>query len=213
MVIDGKKISQEIIAQLERERSALPPVLRLGFVMAEGSEVSASFVRLKERIANKLQVVVLREPVKETRQAIRAVERLAARSEGLIVQLPLPAQIDIDAVLRAIPPSHDVDAENPDIQDRFVRAPVAEAISEIFVRCNIAAARKKAVVVGAGRLVGAPAATLLRDLGADVSIITQTHGSLSELKTADIVVLGAGEPGLVKPEMLQEGVWWPAAAR
>src|SRR3989344_38572 len=48
--------------------------------------------------------------------------------------------------------------------------------------------RGRAVVVGAGRLVGAPAAKLLRELGADVSVITQTHGSLDQLTTADIVV-------------------------
>jgi methylenetetrahydrofolate dehydrogenase (NADP+)/methenyltetrahydrofolate cyclohydrolase len=83
---------------------------------------------------------------------------------------------------------------------------VAEAISEILVRVNFSAAGKKAVVVGAGRLVGAPAIELLKDIGAHVSVITHTEGSLDELKDADIVVLGAGEPGLVKPEMLKEGV-------
>ncbi|MGC9602298.1 MAG: bifunctional 5,10-methylenetetrahydrofolate dehydrogenase/5,10-methenyltetrahydrofolate cyclohydrolase [Minisyncoccia bacterium] len=206
MIIDGKRISQEIIESLEAERNTLPPVLRLGFVLAEGNEASASFVRMKERLANKLQVVVLREEVHETEQAIYAVERLVGRTDGVIVQLPLPAHVDTDAVLRAIPPSHDIDAENPGTHSRFVRAPVAEAISEILVRINFSAANKKAVVIGAGRLVGTPAAALFKELGADVSVITHTKGSLNELQDADIVVLGAGEPGLVKPEMLKEGV-------
>lgn len=206
VIVDGKKISEEIIEALAAERRTLPPVLRLGFVLAEGNEASASFVRMKERLANKLQVVVLREEIHETAQAVQAVERLVSRTDGVIVQLPLPAQVDTDAVLRAIPPSHDIDAENPDTRSRFVRAPVAEAISEILVRVNFSAAGKKAVVVGAGRLVGAPAIELLKDIGAHVSVITHTEGSLDELKDADIVVLGAGEPGLVKPEMLKEGV-------
>ena len=206
MVIDGKKISEEIVESLQKERSALPPVLRLGFVMAAGNETSASFVRMKERVANKLQVTVVREEIKTTQEAIEAVERLVAQTDGLIVQLPLGERIDTDAVLRTIPASHDVDAENPDTQSRFVRAPVAEAISEIFVRHNIAVAHKKAVVVGAGRLVGKPAAELLQDLGAHVSVITHMQGSLDELKEADIVVLGAGESSLVTPTMLKEGV-------
>jgi methylenetetrahydrofolate dehydrogenase (NADP+) / methenyltetrahydrofolate cyclohydrolase len=61
-------------------------------------------------------------------------------------------------------------------------------------------------VVGAGRLVGAPAIELLKDLGAEVSVVTDVHGSLLDLKDADIVVLGAGKPALVKPEMLKPGV-------
>ena len=206
MLVDGKKIAGDIVAALEAERSLLPPVMRLGFLMAEGDEASASFVRMKTRIADKLQVVVLREEITDTKQALRALERLVARSEGIIVQLPLSPSVDTDAVLRAIPASHDVDAVNPEVQQRLVRAPVAEAISEILARANIAAKSTKAVVVGAGRLVGAPAAELLRDLGAEVSVITETSGSLGELKDADIVVLGAGEPGLVKPQMLKEGV-------
>jgi methylenetetrahydrofolate dehydrogenase (NADP+)/methenyltetrahydrofolate cyclohydrolase len=84
--------------------------------------------------------------------------------------------------------------------------PVAGAIVEIFVRNGVSASGKKAVVVGAGKLVGTPAAQLLRDLGAHVTVVTHTRGSLEELKDADIVVLGAGEPGLVKPEMLKQGV-------
>lgn len=64
---------------------------------------------------------------------------------------------------------------------------------------------KKATVVGSGRLVGAPAARLLRELGAEVQVL-EKGDSLDVLKDADIIVLGAGEPGLVKPEHLKEGV-------
>jgi methylenetetrahydrofolate dehydrogenase (NADP+)/methenyltetrahydrofolate cyclohydrolase len=118
--------------------------------------------------------------------------------------MPLPLQVDLDAILENLPPEKDVDAVSP--HERIVRAPVAEAVSEVLVRAGVAAQNKKAVVVGAGRLVGKPCAELLEYLGADVSIITQDKGSLEQLKDADIVVLGAGEPGLVKPDMLKEGV-------
>ena len=209
MIIDGKKIANEIIEALEKERSSLPPVVRLGVLMGKEDAASASFVKIKERVADKLRVVVVRELLDEsanTAHALRSVERLAGRCEGIIIQLPLPAQIDIEEVLKVVPFEKDVDAINPSTKEPLVLAPVAGAIAEIFMRHNISAQNKKAVVVGAGRLVGVPAATLLTDAGACVSVITQTRGSLDELKDSDIVVLGAGEPGLVKPGMLKEGV-------
>lgn len=209
MLVDGKKISQEVLETLVMQRGALPPRLRLGVLMGGEDAAAASFVKIKERLADRLRVVVVREALPQeatTPQALRALERLLSRSEGVIAQLPLPRSVDADAVLKAMPPSKDIDAVNPDAPNRLVRPPVAEAIAEIFMRHNVAAAGKRAVVVGAGRLVGAPAAELLRDVGARVSVITETKGSLDELKDADIAVLGAGEPGLVSPQMLKEGV-------
>jgi methylenetetrahydrofolate dehydrogenase (NADP+) / methenyltetrahydrofolate cyclohydrolase len=206
MIVDGKQIGNDIVEALRLLRPQLPQDLRLGFVMAEGDEASASFVRIKERLANRLEVEVVRIPVKTTEEGIEAVDTLVKETHGLIVQLPLPHGVDVEAVLRRIPASHDVDAENPDTKERVVRAPVAEAIAEIFSRTNFSAVHKKVVIVGRGRLVGAPAEELLRVLGANVFVITQTHGSLDELRDADAVILGAGEPGLIKPEMLKEGV-------
>lgn len=211
MIVDGKKIANEIIVQLESERKDLPPVLRLGVLLGAQDAASQSFVKIKERVADKLQVVVVRELVDEsstTKQALRSLERLVGHCAGVILQLPLPPQIDVEALLAALPAEKDVDAittgEGPPAGG--VRAPVAEAVSEVLVRAGIVARGKKATVVGAGKLVGAPVAEFLRDLGADVMVVTHNEGSLVDLKNADIVVLGAGEPGLVKPEMLKEGV-------
>lgn len=207
MIIDGKKISQEIVEGLLAKRHEYPPVMRLGVLMGAEDAASASFVKIKERLADKLQVVVVRELLDasaDTAAALRAVERLVRSCAGVIVQLPLPSHINIEEVLAAVPPDKDIDAINP--AEHIVLAPVAEAIAEIFSRYNIDGQYKTAVVVGEGRLVGAPAAALLRDIGADVMVVTQTRGSLEELKEADIVVLGAGEPGLVTPNMLKEGV-------
>ncbi|MDZ4226464.1 MAG: bifunctional 5,10-methylenetetrahydrofolate dehydrogenase/5,10-methenyltetrahydrofolate cyclohydrolase, partial [Patescibacteria group bacterium] len=124
--------------------------------------------------------------------------------DGIIVQLPHP---NADELIAKLPPEKDVDAVGlPPAGGALVHTPVAEAISEIFVRSGVAAAGKKAVVVGKGRLVGKPAAELLQSLGAHVTVLTQTSGSLEELQDADIVVLGAGSPGLIGPDMIKEGV-------
>ncbi len=186
MIVDGKKIAEEIILSLGDQLRGK----KLGIVVGVQDVATESFVKIKTRVAERLGVVVIRGELPD----------LLKSCDGIIVQLPHPKGEELIATL---PPEQDLDAIGP---DPLVRTPVAEAISEILVRNNIAALDKKAVVVGRGRLVGAPAAELLTELGAHVTVVTQTHGSLDELKSADIVVLGAGEPGLVQPDMLTEGV-------
>lgn len=199
MIIDGKKIAEEVYARLPKKP------LTLGILVGEKNPVIDSFVRIKERAAEKLGVSLVRAELREgadTEAAVAAVHALAQKSDGLIVQLPLPKHISFDEVLAAISPEKDVDGISP---HAIVRPPVAEAVAEILARAGIDVHAKKAVVVGSGRLVGAPVAALLQEFGADVQIV-QRGDSLDMLKDADIVVLGAGEPGLVKPEHLKKGV-------
>jgi methylenetetrahydrofolate dehydrogenase (NADP+) / methenyltetrahydrofolate cyclohydrolase len=191
MLVDGKQIAEDILQSLERERSEFD-TLRLGVLMSEGDKATDSFVKIKERIAGRLRVELVRCAPEEMEKALQC--------DGVIVQLPIP---NSDALIAALPPEKDVDALGA---GATVRPPVAGAIAEILARTGTEVRGKKAVVVGAGRLVGAPAAALLREMGADVSIITETHGSLEELQDADVVVLGVGEPGLIKPAMLKPGV-------
>ena len=207
VILDGKKISEEIVEELLAQESRLSAIPTLGVLMGAEDAASASFVKIKERVAEKLHVPMMRELLgvhATTADALGALERLVHTCTGVIVQMPLPPQINLADVLAALPPLKDVDAIT-DTQT-MLRAPVAEAVSEILARTNVTARGKVAVVVGAGKLVGAPVAELLRELGADVLVVTHNEGSLASLKDADIVVLGAGEPGLIKPEMLKEGV-------
>jgi methylenetetrahydrofolate dehydrogenase (NADP+)/methenyltetrahydrofolate cyclohydrolase len=119
----------------------------------------------------------------------------------------LPIGLDVDAVLANVLPDKDVDDINPATAglDKRVNAPVVEAIREIFVRNGITVEGKKACVVGEGRLVGHPAAMWLESEGAKVTVITYDKGSYETLKDADIIVCGAGVPGIIKPEMIKEG--------
>ncbi|MEK7109399.1 MAG: bifunctional 5,10-methylenetetrahydrofolate dehydrogenase/5,10-methenyltetrahydrofolate cyclohydrolase [Patescibacteria group bacterium] len=191
MIIDGRQIAEEILSALEKERGAFG-ALTLGVLMVSGDAATESFIKIKSRAAARLDVEVRRFGPGEMQQALTC--------DGIIVQMPIP---NAEALIAALPPEKDVDALN---KNSLVRPPVAEAIAEILKRTGVKPRGKRAVVVGAGRLVGAPAAKLLHELGADVEVVTNRDGSLTSLKTADIVVLGAGEPGLVKPEMLKKGV-------
>lgn len=184
MIIDGRKIADDIL-------SGLHGSLTLGVIMGQDA-ASDSFVRMKEKTAARVGVTLRRFAPEEIEDALKC--------DGVLVQLPLP---NSEEFIKRIPPQKDVDALG---LHPLVHSPVAGAVDEVLTRAHVEVKGKKAVVVGAGKLVGMPVAKLLEEQGASVSIITNEHGSLEELKFADIVVLGAGEPGFIKPEMLKEGV-------
>jgi methylenetetrahydrofolate dehydrogenase (NADP+)/methenyltetrahydrofolate cyclohydrolase len=208
MIVDGKEIARGIIADLARERALLPHAPRLAIIVASEDPVTTAYVRTKERSAAQLGVELRKEilsPDVSTERIIALMQELALHADGIVVQLPLPSGVDTARVIAAIPTALDVDVLNPTSGGK-IQAPVAGAIEEILTHYSVAARDKNAVVVGQGALVGTPAAALLRRLGAKVTIVTTEQGSLTELKDADIIVSGAGSPGLIKPEMLKKGV-------
>lgn len=199
MILDGRALAEKVYKALPAQP------LSLGVLLSKGNAVTDSFVRIKEKAAARLGVHIVRAEMASdatSEDALAGLRELMQKTDGIIVQLPLPPQIDADALIAALPGSKDVDGISPAAR---VRPPVAAAVEEILMSELVPTRAKKAVVVGSGRLVGAPVAHLLRELGADVQVL-EKGDSLDMLKEADIIVLGAGEPGLVKPEHLKEGV-------
>ena len=130
-----------------------------------------------------------------------AVDQLSA---GIIIQLPLPSNLNTDELLALIPAAKDVDALTAEAR---VMPPVVGAVAEILTKNKIDLKGKKAVVVGKGRLVGAPVASWLTQAGAEVTVADSATKNLTELLlTADIVVSGIGRPHFIKPSMLKVGV-------
>lgn len=202
MRLDGKAVAEGVYQRLSEEGIA---GRSLGLLVIGTDTVTDSFVRQKARAAERLGVSIVRRDLPEsvtTDEAIHALAALAKEVDGVIVQLPLPLRIDTHAVLAAIPPDKDVDGISAAPR---VRPPVAEAVAEILAQSSTQIHDANAVVVGAGRLVGKPVAAMLTEMGARVTTLARGD-SLDALKDADIVVLGAGEPGLVKPEHLNDGV-------
>lgn len=218
MIIDGKKIAEDIQGTLKRkiESAGHAPVLAL--VVVGEDPVIESFVRIKKRFAEKIGVHVEEHRFSEvihTDTLLVKVEELSldAGVHGIVVQLPLPATIDTEAVLGAIVPKKDVDVISHEGmmifesgESRFM-PPVVGAMKEILDREGVSLPGKKVVIVGLGRLVGKPAEIWFRNLGADVAVVTRTSIDIAEdIKQADILVLGAGSPSLVKPDMIKNGV-------
>lgn len=205
MIVDGKKIADEILSGIgdSLRGKTLGMVVNAGDLPA-GRQASAteSFVKIKERVAERLGVHVLRSEGYQI-----SFKDFVNACDGVLVQLP---HSNAEELIAQIPPAKDVDALGP---DPLVEAPVAGAVKEVLLREATLRANggsltsaAKAAVVGEGRLVGKPVARMLHDMGYEVSVVSLKQGSLSQLKDADIVVSGAGSPGLIRPEMLKEGV-------
>jgi len=210
MIVDGRAIAEDIYKALVQRRARYGTV-KLGIMVVGADPVIESFVRIKTRAAHKLNIEMIRIDLpaeSATELVIHEVKKLVEVTDSIIVQLPLPKIVDTNTVLAAIPPEKDVDALNPTIpEDKHpVFAPVALAVVEMLQRSRVVIEGARTVVVGAGRLVGAPSAALLRRLGARVSMFTLNEGSIDDLRTADIVVCGAGNPSFIKPEHLKLGV-------
>lgn len=205
MHVDGRALAAQLQQQLTTTVAAMAPqVPRLGIVACNPDTVTGQYLHLKqtkaEAVGIAVQQVVL-SPASTTAEVVAAVEELAATVDGLVVQLPLPPTIDRTQVLAAIPSHVDVDALRG-AESQFV-SPVARAMAVILHEHNVTVAGKQVLVFGAGTLVGQPAAAWFRSQGATVSIMTADDTVTPEtVWEADIVVLGAGHPGLLTPEMV-----------
>lgn len=209
MIIDGRAIASEILADVRRRLPAgRTPVVRA--VTVYPSPATESYLKTKtaraEEAGMRLEVV---NAVDEA-SVIAAIQKPGA--DACIVQLPLPGDITQQRVLDAISPSADADVLSSDAYAAFreghadaLLPPVVGAIAEILERANVAPSGKRVVIVGKGRLVGEPAAIWFSRFGA-VEVITRESGNLSVLKDADIIVSGAGQAGLIEPSMIKEGV-------
>lgn len=202
MIIDGKQVGREI---LESVRAQGTPA-RVRAISVAPDAATQSYLRIKRRAAEaagmELEAVDL--PDTATEEDVRAAIA-APGADAIIVQLPLPAHIDTDRVLAAIPVGKDADVLSPEAREReLVVPPVAAAVEEALVRGSIAVPGAHAAVIGKGRLVGMPVAERLEALGATVAAYDEHTFTPDALKDADIVVSGAGVPGLVRPDMVKE---------
>lgn len=216
MVVDGRKIAEDLTALVRREAETFATPLVVRAIVMQPSPATESYLRIKERRAEeagmRLELIRLEDDA-TTADVIRKIELPGA--DAIIVQLPLPDHVDTEAVLDAIPLTKDADVLSRKAQARFreqtphaLLPPVVGAIVEILERHGVMVAGKRAVVLGQGKLVGEPVTLWLRASGAVVTTRTRESGTdgMSALKEADLVISGVGSPGLIRPEHLSQGV-------
>lgn len=204
MVIDGKQIGREI---LESVRAHGVPA-RVRAISVAPDAATRSYLRIKRQAAEAagMDLEAVELPESATEAELRAAIE-APGADAIIVQLPLPAHIDTDHALAAIPVGKDADALSPEARERkLVVPPVAAAVEEVLVRGGVTVPGAQVVVIGKGRLVGMPVIECLEALGATVTAYDEHTFAPDALKDADIIVAGAGVPGLVKAGTVKEGV-------
>lgn len=219
-IISGKelaaRIKQRVSGQVEELKAGgVTPCLAV--VLVGDDPASAVYVRGKESDCREcgIESRMLRLPADTTQaQLLEQLEKLAADKSvhGILVQLPLPAQIDEQAVIAAIPPEKDVDGFSPVNVGRmmigeecFLPCTPAGCI-EMLKSTGVPIAGKQAVVLGRSNIVGKPAAMLLLRENATVTIChSKTEDLAAVCAGADILVAAIGKPKFVTGDMVKPG--------
>ena len=219
-ILDGTAIAAAIKQEVaEQVRSLAAQDIRPGLAAVLVGHLPASeiYVRSKVQTCAELGLysdLLTRPESATTEELLDLVAALNSRDEidGILVQLPLPAEVDARAVLDAILPEKDVDGLHPVNAGRLqagrpALAPCTPAgVIEILKRSGIPIAGRHAVVVGRSDIVGKPAAMLLLQQNATVTICHSKTRNLAEVtREADILVAAIGRAGFVTPQMVKPG--------
>jgi methylenetetrahydrofolate dehydrogenase (NADP+)/methenyltetrahydrofolate cyclohydrolase len=220
IILDGTKIAAEIKAEVgEAVRDLTAAGLRPGLavVLAGHNPASEIYVRNKVKACEQLGIYSEKHtpPDKVTTDELLAlVDELNRRDEidGILVQLPLPAQVDSKKVLLAVSPEKDVDGFHPmNVGYLSTQRPglvpcTPAGIIEILRRSNIPIAGAEAVVVGRSDIVGKPVAMLLLNGNATVTVChSKTRDLPGVCRRADILVAAIGKAGMITPDFVKPG--------
>lgn len=225
-VLDGKATAATIrleLAERVRALAGLGVVPGLGTLLVGDDPGSASYVAGKHRDCAEVGITSNREDLPaDASQAdvLAAVARLNADATctGFIVQLPLPAGIDQQAVLEAVDPGKDADGLHPTNLGRLVLQTAGEittplpctprGIVELLRRYDVPLAGADVVVIGRGVTVGRHLGLLLTRKGVDATVTlthTRTRDLADVVRRADVVVAAAGAAGMVRPDWVKPG--------
>ncbi len=219
-IIDGKKISQEIKDELRQTVAELKAQGREGAlaVIQVGSDPASSvYVRNKKRaceyIGIRSESYELPEQTSEE-ELLALIDRLNRdpKINGILCQLPVPAHMDEDKIIRAIDPAKDVDgfhAQNVGAlvigQQGFVSCTPA-GIIQLLKRSGVEIAGKNCVIIGRSNIVGKPMALLMLRENATVTVCHSKTKNLPEIcRQADILIVAIGRPKMITAEYVKEG--------
>ncbi len=211
--VDGRKISDRIKAQIRDLMVPSEPKSLAIFYVGQ-NPVIESFVSMKKRFGEELgiEVTVIKfdESVEEN-FLIEEIKKASQGSSGIIIQLPLPENLNRENILNAVPKNLDVDVLSTDGYADFKMGqsqkmpPVAAAVREICLEEGIDLENKNIVLVGRGLLVGKPIGDWLAREGHDYKVADKDNLSQMTIN-ADIIISGAGVPSLITPGIIKEGV-------
>ncbi len=224
-ILDGKQLAQQIRSELAEEvvefiqnNGAVPC---LAAVLVGEDPASEVYVRNKRRaceavgIDSQLHRLDASAPSEELLKLVAKLNKDTA-VHGILIQLPLPAQIDTSRVLVAVSPVKDVDAFHPENVGRLVQGRprflpcTPQGVQQLLVRSGIEVAGRHVVVLGRSDIVGRPLSIMLSQKGpGGDATVTLCHSRTRELaavtRTADILIAAIGRPKFVTAEMVKPG--------
>jgi len=217
-ILDGKKVATDVRAQIAKEVEQTEGITPgLAVVLVGDDQASQVYVRNKEKACNSVGInsfMHLLPASTRQEELLDLIKKLNADSKvhGILVQLPVPPQIDPDIILQAIDPTKDVDGFHPFNTGKLMAGLktfvpcTPRGIMHLLAAYNISLAGKHAVVVGRSNIVGKPMASLLMARDATVTVCHSKTSDLKEFtRSADILVVAVGRPRLITADMVKPG--------
>ncbi|MGD2269380.1 MAG: bifunctional methylenetetrahydrofolate dehydrogenase/methenyltetrahydrofolate cyclohydrolase FolD [Desulfobacterales bacterium] len=226
-LIKGTEIREEIleeitaeVAEIKEKHGVVPGLVT---ILVGENPASISYVTLKIKTAHRVGFKEIQDSQPETlseEKLLKLIDQYNndASIHGILVQLPLPEHIDEKKILNSIDPDKDVDGFHPVNVGRLmigggeVKFPpcTPAGIQEMIVRSGVETSGAELVVVGRSNIVGKPIANMMLQKGpganSTVTIVhTRTRDLAAHCQRADILIVAAGVPGLVKPEWIKPG--------
>ena len=222
VIIDGRAIARDIREEVAAEVRALVAAglasPHLGVVLCGDDPASATYVRNKGRAAERAGIrFTLRTPPggSTTAELLEVVTAMRDDPDidGMLVQLPLPRQVDAAQVLAAVPAAKDADGFHPENLGRLASGAGATVVAgtprgcmELLRRSGVPISGSRAVVVGRSLIVGRPLALLLMNADATVTVChSRTRDLAAVCREADILVAATGRPGMITADFVKPG--------
>jgi methylenetetrahydrofolate dehydrogenase (NADP+)/methenyltetrahydrofolate cyclohydrolase len=217
LILDGKYVRDQLLVEARLRAAKLPRRPGIAVVLVGHDPASEVYVRNKVKACEEAGIYSEKYTPGEdvsTEELLVLVESLNTKPEidGILVQMPLPKQIDTARILMAVSPDKDVDGFHP-LNVGFLstmrpgpRPCTPSGVMEILRRYEIPVAGKNAVVVGRSDIVGKPMAMLLLNANATVTVCHSKTANLAEVcRRADILVAAIGRAAMITAEFIGEG--------
>jgi len=208
-ILDGKKLADAILAEIKTDivKRGLTPGLAV--ILVGEDPASVAYVAIKEKRAREIGIHFEKIAFPETAstdEIITAITDLNTRPDidGLIIQLPLPAALDADAIYERVDPNKDVDGFHS--QTHFT-PPIAIGVNDLLIETGIDLRTAKIAVLGKGKTGGGPIIASLKHRRLKPMVVDSSTGNLkTALQEADIIISAVGLPGIIKGELIKDGV-------
>ncbi|MEI8128531.1 MAG: tetrahydrofolate dehydrogenase/cyclohydrolase catalytic domain-containing protein [bacterium] len=215
-ILDGKKLSAKILNKLSEEINKLDKKPSLAVILIGDNPASELYVNLKKKAAEKIgitsTVLIYPQNIDEKTVLDKISELNNDKNvDAILVQLPLPQQINPKNIIQAISPQKDVDGFTPENIGKmsigvepYAYPCTPKGILTLLEEYKINLQGQHVVIVGRSNIVGKPLAQMLLNKDATVTICHSATTNLSDItKTADILISAVGKPKIIKKDMIK----------